>query len=848
MQKYIKILRVSSKVFISLLVLGLTCLLVVYLYLEPELPSIEGLSDIQLQVPLRVYSADGSLMAEYGEKRRTPKSLDDIPEALRQAFLAAEDDRFYQHPGVDYQGILRAVVNLLKTGERGQGGSTITMQLARNFYLSREKTYARKINEIFLALKIEQRMAKNDILALYLNKIYLGNRAYGVAAASRVYYGKEMQQLNLAQIAMIAGLPKAPSRYNPIINPQRALLRRNYVLKRMAELKMISAADARWAKAQPVSAGLHDSPIEISAYYVAEMVRAEIMRQFGEAVYSKGLRVYTTIDKRLQMAANSSVQHALLNYNQRHGYRGAEQWIDLHPVAEAVENIAPAEGGANRGAEKSPQDVLLDKLSSHGNLLPAVVVEVGEQDARVYLRGGRLIYLHWDALSWAKPYIDVNRQGKAPEKAADVLKVGDLVRIYRDIDDNWRLGQIPQVQGALTAISPADGAIKALVGGFSFHQSKFNRATQARRQPGSAFKPFIYSAALAKNFTAASVINDAPVVFHDPALEGTWRPENYSGKFYGPTRLRVALFKSRNLVSIRLLRAIGVGYAKRFTARFGFDASRLPHDLSLSLGSGEVSLLGLSRGFAVFANGGYSVQPYFIQRIEDIDGKILFAADPEVACVSCVLKARGAPLAEAKTALTVPGEGSELAVDILSVGLANEESGMLSAGLPRQAERTLDARIVYIMNSILRDVIKRGTGRRARALGRTDLQGKTGTTNDQKDAWFNGYNKSLVTSVWVGFDQQTRPLGNYETGSRAALPMWIEFMRTALQGVPEDIMPMPENMVSVKINTLTGELASAKDKSALFEIFRTELAPKSTASARIIDGGSDTQVIPEQLF
>jgi penicillin-binding protein 1A len=825
MQKFLKFLRISFKIFFSAMVLGVASLAALYLYLEPKLPSIEGLSDVQLQVPLRIYSAEGALMAEYGEKRRTPKKIKDIPEKLRQAFLAAEDDRFYHHPGVDCQGILRAVVHLLKTGERGQGGSTITMQLARNFYLSREKTYARKLNEIFLALKIEQQLSKDNILELYLNKIYLGNRAYGVSAASRVYYGKKMKNLGLAQIAMIAGLPKAPSRYNPIINPERALTRRNYVLKRMVSLGFISDADARRAKAQPVSAGIHNSPVEISASYVAEMVRAEISRQFGEEAYNKGLKVYTTIDGRLQDAANKSVQRALLAYDQRHGYRGPEQHIDF-----SVEEIA-----------EDAWDEALEGVSNHGKLLAAFVIAVGEQDARVHLKGGRLIHLDWNALSWAKPYIDVNTQGKAPEKTADILKVGDLIRIYRDENNGWKLGQMPEVQGALTSVVPNDGAITALVGGFDFHQSKFNRAVQARRQAGSSFKPFVYSAALENRFTAASIINDAPVVFHDPALEGTWRPENYSGKFYGPTRLREALVKSRNLVSIRILRAIGIRYATKFAERFGFKSNLLPHDLSLALGSGELSPLDLSTGFSVFANGGYRIKTYFIQRIEDMSGKVLFEADPEVACVSCVLKARGIIL-PVKTPASVDGLVNKGAEQELAI-----DEG-IDSGLPKQAELAVDKRVIYIMGTILQDVIKRGTGRRARALGRHDLHGKTGTTNDQKDAWFNGFNRSLVATAWVGFDQQTRSLGNYETGSKAALPMWIDFMRTALQGVPEDMMPRPENLVSVKINAETGELAGAKDKNAIFEIFRAERAPKLKAAPRISNESDNQQVIPEQLF
>ena len=832
MAKFLTFLRISFKLFLAGLIVSLAGLIGLYLYLEPELPSIEGLSDIQLQVPLRIYTEDGGLMAEYGEKRRTPKAIHDIPEKLRQAFLSAEDNRFYEHPGVDYQGILRAMVHLVKTGERGQGGSTITMQLARNFYLSREKTYARKINEIFLALKIEQALTKDRILELYLNKIYLGNRAYGVAAAARVYYGKSLKDLNLAQMAMIAGLPKAPSRYNPVINPQRALTRRDYVLGRMASLGFINDAELRWAKAQPATAGLHDSPVEVEAAYVTEMVRAEISRQFGEEAYNRGLKVYTTINKRLQTTANDSLRHALLNYDQRHGYRGAEKHIEWQPWPEETAH--------------DQWDKALKGLRAYGNLSPALVVSVEGQEARVYLRGGRLIGLNWEALSWAKPYIGVNRQGAAPKLASDVLALGDVVRIYKNFDGQWQLGQVPEVQGALTSIVPNDGAIRALVGGFSFKQSKFNRAIQARRQAGSSFKPFIYSAALDKKYTAASIINDAPVVFHDPALEGTWRPENYSGKFFGPTRLREALVKSRNLVSIRILRSIGVRYATQFASRFGFVPNMLPHDLSLALGSGELSPLALSTGYAVFANGGYRIKPYFIQRIEDLNGKLLFKADPAVACVSCVLQQRGSRLPATNVAAEkTPAENDVSAESVPVVTVADET---LADNLPKQAERTVDERVVYIMNSILQDVIKRGTGRRARALGRHDLHGKTGTTNDQKDAWFNGFNRSLVTTAWVGFDQQQRSLGNYETGSKAALPMWIEYMRTALEGVSETMMERPEGLVTVKINAKTGELAAQGDKKAIFEIFRTERAPKVVPSSSNVESSDGREVMPEQLF
>ncbi|MCW8934657.1 MAG: penicillin-binding protein 1A [Gammaproteobacteria bacterium] len=865
MQKFLKILRVSSKIFIAMMVLGVTCLLGLYLYLEPKLPSIEGLSDIQLQVPLRVYSSEGGLIAEYGEKRRTPKAINDIPLPLRQAFLAAEDDRFYEHPGVDYQGILRAAAVLATTGKRGQGGSTITMQLARNFYLSSEKTFARKLNEIFLALKIEQQLSKDQVLELYLNKIYLGNRAYGVAAAARVYYGKELEELTLSQIAMIAGLPKAPSRYNPIVNPERALLRRNYVLNRMLALGFISEADMRFAKAQPVTAGLHDSPVDVSASYVSEMVRHEITKQFGDDAYIKGLNVFTTIDGRLQRAANESLRNALRAYDIRHGYRGAQQTIELKP--DGVE------------LSKEESEILwreaVEDLDVVGGLHSALVLEVAEQSARVYLRGGRLINLEWDGLKWARKFVDRNTQGEEPKLASDVLKPGDVIRIYKD-GGRWVLGQIPEVQGALTAVRSNDGALLALVGGYDFHHSKFNRAVQAKRQAGSSFKPFIYSAALSRDYTAATLINDAPVVFHDPVLEGTWRPENYSGKFFGPTRLRVALFKSRNLVSIRILRSIGIQYATNFAQKFGFDSNLLPHDLSLALGSGEVSPLQLSTGFSVFSNGGYRVKPYFIQRIEDIDGNVLFEADPEVACVSCELKSRGIVLPPQPQDALSDETGAEMLrqEQLLSQSLQQqqnmqkvagevneadneaasslEETGLQEANLgfklPKQAERAVDERIIYIMNTILQDVINRGTGRRARALGRNDLHGKTGTTNDQKDAWFNGFNDKLVATAWVGFDQQQLSLGNYETGSKAALPMWIEFMQTALKGVPETKMQRPEGLVNVKINAETGEPADASDKNAIFEIFRSELAPKEERTDSLPANTDNKGDIPEQLF
>ena len=811
-----KILLAVTLVPVTVLVLGLAGL---YLYLEPQLPSIEGLSDVRLQVPLRIYSSDGSLLGEFGEKRRSPKTLEEVPLLMRQAFLSAEDDRFFEHPGVDYQGILRAVFNLIKTGERGQGGSTITMQLARNFYLSSEKTYLRKVNEIFLALKIERELSKQKILELYLNKIYLGNRAYGVAAAAQAYYGKDLEQLSLAEVAMVAGLPKAPSTYNPLANPERALIRRNYVLSRMRQLNYISDGAYQQTIQEPVSAERHYSQIDVQAPYINEMVRAEIVNQFGDEAYNRGLRVYTTVDDRLQSAANDSLWNGLVDYDQRHGFRGVIRHIDLAALDEEAALDLPG---------------LLENDRDYGRFMPALVVSIQEQDAEaklepgaeVLLKTGESLMLEWPGLNWASPYVSLNRKGPEPKTVAEIIKPGDVVWVSQDKQGAWILGQVPEVQGALVSVAPNDGAIRALTGGFDFLHSKFNRAVQAKRQAGSSFKPVIYSSALAKGYSTASLINDAPVVFEDAALEASWRPENYSGKFYGPTRLREALVKSRNLVSIRLLRSVGISHAVKFARNFGFQDNDLPHDLSLALGSCEVSPVELARTFSVFANGGYLIKPYFIQRIEDADGSTLFEADPAVACVGCVLAQRNSVMPQA--------------VD------EDEES---LGKLPKQAEQTLEPRLVYLMNSMLQDVVKRGTGVRAMQLGRQDLAGKTGTTNDQRDAWFNGYHQDLVTIAWVGFDQ-LKPLGNRETGSRAALPIWIDYMREALRNVPEKQMPRPEGMVNIKINADTGAAATDVDTNTVFEIFRAEEAPKmgnSMPNGITPEGGGEA-TLPEQLF
>jgi penicillin-binding protein 1A len=802
-------LRFGLKLLLSLIVLGVVSLAVASLIIIPNLPDIDTLKDVRMQVPLRIYTHDGSLIAEFGEKRRTPIEIEHTPEKLIEAFIAAEDDRFYEHPGVDWQGILRAVYVLVTTGEKKEGGSTITMQVARNFFLSREKSYTRKLNEIFLALKIERELNKDEILQLYLNKIYLGQRAYGVGSAAQVYYGKNVNELTLAQIAMIAGLPKAPSASNPVSYPQKALQRRTYVLKRMLDLGYITQQEFEEANKQPITASLHSPDVEIEAPYIAEMVRQEMLKRYGEDAYSTGYNVYTTIRDRNQVAANHALREALLEYDRRHGYRGPEHHVDLAKLE-----------------DEDAWRQLLETYPAIGNLYPALVTEVREKSASVYLAGIGSVDIEWDGMEWARPYVSENSRGPEPKSAGEILKPGDIVRIVENDKGQWMLSQLPEVEGALVSMDPNNGATLALVGGFDFYRSKFNRVTQAKRQPGSSFKPFVYSAALKAGYTAASIINDAPVVFDDPGIEDIWRPENYSGRYFGPTRLRVALYKSRNLVSIRLLHGMGIPFALKQIKKFGYNVDELPHNLSLALGSGAVSPWQHASAYCILANGGYRVEPYFIDRIEDVDHKVLFQADPLVVCRDCE-KNQDAD----KNNAAEPAQDAETwAPRILPASPVLADGGGAPAPeqqdhSPRIAPRVVDAENIWIMNSMTRDVIKKGTGRGARVLKRDDLSGKTGTTNDQRDAWFAGYNPYIVAVTWVGFDN-FQPLGNYETGARAALPMWIKYMRVALQGIPETILERPPGLVMARIDPDSGLLASPDNPNAIFEVFRSHYAPK----------------------
>jgi penicillin-binding protein 1A len=799
-----------------------------YLYLAPRLPSVDALRDIQLQTPLRIYSADGQLMGEFGEKRRTPVNYIDTPALFIQAILAAEDDSFNEHHGVDIKGLLRAAAQLIATGHIQTGGSTITMQVAKNFFLSREKTFSRKFNEIFLALQIERELSKEEILELYINKIYLGHRAYGIQAAAQVYYGTSIDQLNLAQLAMIAGLPKAPSSFNPITNPARALIRRNWILGRMLTLEFIDQQQYELAVKQPITARYHGLDVGLDAPYIAEMARQELLSRYGRNAYTDGYQVVTTVNSQLQRKAQQAVINGLLTYDQRHGYRGA------------IANFADQ-------PELWPKH--LGDFRSYGGLQPAIVTEIEDKALSALLANGETTRLTWeDGLSSMRPYINENAQGPKPKSVSDFAKVGDLIQLKEKPGGGWLFSQIPAAQAALVSLSPHNGAIISLVGGFDFQQSKFNRATQAHRQPGSNFKPLIYTAALEHGFTAASLINDAPIVFNDSSLEGTWRPANDSGKFYGPTRLRKALYFSRNLVSIRLLRDLGIKNAIDYVSRFGFDKKNLPHDLSLALGSFALTPLQLATVYASFANGGYYVEPYLIDKIMDSQGKVIFQANPLTVCPQCQSaetqeQASSALTEEDKDDTQIAQNEEPANIEEVLKQAADEVVTMV----PRPAPRVIEERTAFIIDSILKDVIKRGTGRRALTLNRSDIAGKTGTTNGPIDAWFSGYQQTAATTTWLGFDQNQK-LGRREYGGSAALPIWIEFMEAALAGVPVENRQQPDGIVTVLIDPKTGERASSNQQDAIFEIFRKENAPSTRQVIHSESGSGQQSTLPEELF
>lgn len=781
--------RIFFKAFLSCCIAATFALFVIILFLNAKLPSVGSLRDAQLQLPLKIYTLDGQLIGEYGTKRRTPINIDAVPKELKLAVLATEDSRFYDHNGVDLKGLVRAGVRLITTGRKSQGASTITMQVARNFFLTRKKTFARKLNEILLAIKIEKAFSKDEILELYLNKIYFGKSAYGVEAAARVYYGKSVDELDLSQMAMIAGLPQAPSAINPLNNAQAALKRRSHVLKRMRHYEFISEEIYQQALAKPISAKYHRRVVDVEAPYVAEMARQEIVHKFGSRAYTDGFEVYTTIDSRLQHQAQNAVQQGLLEYDKRHGYRGPSDHLNL----------------TDEQLKAAPDQVakLLKQYKRTKRLQPALVVSVSDEQCEIILLDGSKNTIQLSQMNWAKKRLSPNRIGAAPKKASDVVESGDIIYVESS-KKGYILSQIPKAQGALVSVHPNNGAILALVGGFDFSLSNYNRAQQAARQAGSNFKPFIYAAALEHGLTPATIINDAPVVYEDNQLEGYWRPQNDSRRFYGPTRLRVGLTKSRNLVSIRLLQATGVQNTIDTLSQFGFEQHKLPRGLSLALGTSTVTPLELVSGYAAFANGGYQIDPHIVAWAQDDDGNMLYQPNFKASCQNC----------------------EQNRLDALAL------KTMQHANQIDEPIRAISPQTSYIMTSILQDAIQTGTGRRALALNRADLAGKTGTTNNKIDAWYTGYHQSLVTSVWVGFDE---PVSLNEYGSQAALPIWMKMMGPALSGIPIQQPKQPSGLVTVKIDPETGLLARPGQSNAIFEIFTQETAPSSAAPGLRID-------------
>ena len=778
---------------LSLFFLFLVCAGLLYIYLESQLPNVDSLKTVQLQVPLRIYSQEGLLIQEYGEKRRIPLTYEEIPPTLVYALVATEDQRFFDHGGVDVFGLARATVRMIQTGTKSQGGSTITMQVARNFFLNR-KTFLRKFNEIMLAIKIDRELSKEKILELYLNKIYLGNRAYGVGAAAKIYYGKTLKELDLAQLAMLAGLPQAPSTQNPIANPLAAKKRRDHVLERLLEEKYITQQEYQDAINEPITAKYYGSNIEINAPYVAEMIRQSLFNHFGQDAYTKGYKVYTTIKGPLQKAANQVVEENLLAYDRRHGYRG--------PVAKMGEVETQSADARHK---------VLNEYPVVNDLEPAIILTVGNQEATAATDNGQILTIPWQGLSWARPALNKGWMGKAPSLAKQVVSVGDVVYI-RFHNDQWQLTQIPQVEAALVALDPKNGAIETLVGGLNFQKSKFNRATQSGRQPGSSFKPFIYAAALNKGYTLATLINDAPIVVDDPSQANLWRPHNDKLKFNGPTRLKEALVHSLNMVSIRILDDIGINYAVDFVSHFGFQKANLPHSLSLALGSLSVSPMDLTAAYAVFANGGYKIEPFLIDRITDNKGKVLLQAKPAYVCNQCTNK--------------------KVDPDVI-------------------APRVIPEDVAFLMNSALLDVVQHGTAHGATSLNRKDIAGKTGTTNEQVDAWFAGYNPDLVVTTWVGFDTP-RPLHEY--AAMLALPLWIDFMKVALKGKPEVAMKQPENVVAVPIDPTSGLRVNPNQINNIIEYFRKEEVPASSEGSNSINNtesnneGAQEEENQENLF
>ena len=810
-----RLLRWALILAFSGLLLAVLAVGVAYWLVAPRLPQVAQLKDYHMQVPLRVESADGKLIATFGETRRIPVAIASVPDNLKHAVLSAEDADFYHHPGIDWRGVMRAGWHvILAGGDKVQGGSTITQQVARNFFLSPQKLYSRKLIEMFTALRIEQELSKDQILELYLNKMFLGHRSYGVAAAASYYYGKTLDQLSIAQCAAIASTFQSPSVVNPLNSQARLLARRNWVLGEMLRHRYITDDQYKAAIAESNDAVPHDIPIQVDAPYLAEMVRRQALDRLGNDALTEGYVVKTTIVSADQQNATEAVRKGLIDYDRRHGWRGPEAHQDLT-------------------ADAGEQDYAR-ALAGYGDvsgLVPGLVVASSSSAATVFVASGQNVNLDLAAVAWARPHINDSRTGPAPTRVDAVLQRGDIVRLSQDDKGAWQLAQIPAVQGALAAIRPEDGAVQALVGGFNFNRSKFNRAVMAARQPGSSFKPYLYSAAFDHGFTPASIINDAPLALPDPSRPGgLWTPSNDDDKFAGPMRLREALVQSKNLVSIRLLDAIGIRYAREFITRFGFPLDALPANLSMALGTASASPINMARGYAVFANGGYLVTPYFVSEIDDRNGKPIYIANPARACRECQERLLqntppGPPPADMSkrpaNQLTGPAAPASAATtDDSGVETLPADAGN-GTHAPVLAPHVLDPRTDFLVTSLMKDVIQRGTGFAAKAMNRADLAGKTGTSNDFRDAWFIGFNGDVSTAVWVGFDNYG-PLGHDEFGAKAALPIWMDYMGAALQGQPLNSLPMPPGIATVSINRDSGLPTTPDDPNSMNEFFKVE--------------------------
>jgi len=814
---------------------------VLYLTLRDELPDIKSLKDVQWQTPMKIYSTDGSLISQFGEKKRKPLTFDEIPQQLVDALLATEDDRFYFHFGVDPIGMARAVIGQITGNSRG-GASTITMQVARNFFLTREQTYIRKVREIFLSFHIESLLTKDEILTLYVNKIPLGHRSFGFGAAAQVYYGKDIDQLNLAQIAVLAGLPKAPSTYNPIRSVERAKLRRTTVLQRMLVSGYITDQEYQQAKTAPITGKRHGAKIELNAPYIAEMAHQEMLTRYGkEQAYAGGYKVFTTVTNKLQQAAHSAVTTNLLRYDQRHGYRGAT--LSLRPTEELSDiKSSHTNDSAQSMTTHSPLtaeeiSTALTNVDYYQMLVPAVVTQINEKSVNITLRNNEKAMIPWAGMAWARPYINDQKQGPVPKIASEIFSYGDVILVNNISVGEYRLSQLPSASAAIVSVSPDNGAIKAAVGGFSFKQSQFNRVTQAKRQVGSNIKPFIYSAALENGYTLASLINDAPINQWDKSSGVVWRPKNSPETYVGPIRMRLALAQSKNVVAVRLLKSIGIDKTVDHLSSFGFSPDELPRNESLALGSASLTPLELVTGFATFANGGFLIEPYLIERIENAQGVIIYQANPALACDPCI----------AVTEYNENTQGISAYDDEYSTNRLVDESP-ISAPLI-SAPRAISAQNAFLITQALNSAIWgadwsaehgwQGTGWRARTLERRDIGGKTGTTNEAKDAWFSGFTRRLVTTSWIGFDDPSRNLGKTvynnnlgknqitgkEFGAKSAQPAWISFMKVALTDITDETFEAPAEIVSVRIDKATGKLTTKTNKSSLFEYFELGTVP-----------------------